>query len=464
MAKSRTLTVEEISRLGAEQLAQLLLDVAEDDPTLMRSLRIAVASRDGAAEAATQIDVEIKRIKRGKASIDWDRVPAFARDLTALRDAIEGPLADADPLMALERIFDFIDLAPSVIEHSENSDGDLDDLFHGACETAALLAAKAAPAFPPERAAFRAYQTYLSDDYGTTDSIVAAFARGVDDATRAAMCSWIEADLARLAPPPNPADATELLPEWKLVHALADMADAAGDVDAYCAAQQRLGPPVRDDAGMARRLLDAGRPAEAYAVIREVQPNPAKSAAELADLRIAALSALGRRDEAQAACWQEFARTLREQPLRDLLKHLPDFEDTEKESEALAFAGDFRDPHRALEFLTTWPDLRGAGALVQRRLGAIDGNCYWVLGPAAERLETKEPLAATLLYRRMIDFTLDRARSSRYGHAARHLASCTWLATTIADWYGHVPHAEYLAELQRRHGRKSGFWSRVNSS
>ena len=28
---------------------------------------------------------------------------------------------------------------------------------------------------------------------------------------------------------------------------------------------------------------------------------------------------------------------------------------------------------------------------------AIDANCFWVLGPAAERLEPKESLAATLL-------------------------------------------------------------------
>jgi hypothetical protein len=54
-----------------------------------------------------------------------------------------------------------------------------------------------------------------------------------------------------------------------------------------------------------------------------------------------------------------------------------------------------------------------------------------VLGPAAEHLEPKEPLAATLLYRKMIEFTLDRARSSRYGHAARHLRSCAWLVQGI---------------------------------
>lgn len=114
MPKSRPLTIEEVSQLGAEQLARMLLQAAEDDPALMRTVRIVVASRTGAAEAAAQIDAEIKRVKRSQASIDLHRASTFARDLTALRDAIEGPLADADPVMALERMFDFIDLAPSV--------------------------------------------------------------------------------------------------------------------------------------------------------------------------------------------------------------------------------------------------------------------------------------------------------------------------------------------------------------
>ena len=306
MPKSRALTIEELSQLGAEQLARLLFEAAEDDSALMRTLRITVASRAGAAEAAAHIDAEIKRIKRSRASIDWQRAPTFARGLMALRDAIEVPLADADPPRALERVFDFIDLAPSVIERSENIDGTLGDVFHSACEAAALLAAKAVPALAPERAAFRAYQTYLCDDYGVADIIMPSFARSVDEATQAAMRSWIEADLARLAPPADSANAAELLAEWKLVHALANVADAAGDVDAFCAAQQRLGPRVRDDVGMTRGLLDAGRPAEAYAVIQNAQPNPAKNA-ELADLRIDALSAPGRHDEAQAARWQEFA-------------------------------------------------------------------------------------------------------------------------------------------------------------
>lgn len=69
----------------------------------------------------------------------------------------------------------------------------------------------------------------------------------------------------------------------------------------------------------------------------------------------------------------------------------------EKEEEALNVVADHSDVQGALAFLTACPDLRRAGALVRLRLYAVDGNCWWTLTGAAERLENKEPLAASLL-------------------------------------------------------------------
>jgi len=342
MPKSKPLTAEALVQLGSERLAALLVDAAEHDAALARTLRIAVASRDGADSVASEIDAEIKRLKRGTSNIDRNRMPAFTRDLSALCTAIEGPLADADPATALERMFDFIDLAPSLIERSDDSDGHIGETIRSACEATAELAARAAPALPPERAAYRAYQTYLCDEYGVADGIVRDFAQALDASARAALRSWIEAEIERLLPAVD--SATGRFREWKLIHALADVADAEGDVDAYCAAQQLLGPRVRDDAGMARRLLDAGRAAEAYAVIEAAEPNLAKNEIALADLQIAALTGLGRHDEAQALRWTEFARGLREQPLRELLKRLPDFADVAKEEEALFLAAAYPSP------------------------------------------------------------------------------------------------------------------------
>ena len=79
--------------------------------------------------------------------------------------------------------------------------------------------------------------------------------------------------------------------------------------------------------------------------------------------------------------------------------------------------------------------------------------------PAAEALETKHPLAATLIRRALIDFSLGAARTSRYRHAARHLLECQGLANQIEDFGAIETHEAYRARLKSEHGRKASFWS-----
>ena len=76
----------------------------------------------------------------------------------------------------------------------------------------------------------------------------------------------------------------------------------------------------------------------------------------------------------------------------------------------------------------------------------------------------RHPLAATLCLRAMIGFALREARSSRYRHAARHLAECAALASRVAEWDAIVPHDPYLAGLRTQHGRKAGFWAAVEEA
>lgn len=144
---------------------------------------------------------------------------------------------------------------------------------------------------------------------------------------------------------------------------------------------------------------------------------------------------------------------------RRYLKHLPDFDDVETEERALAFATTYSSVHQALAFLISWPALESAASLVLHRTSEIDGDHYEILTPAANALTGKHPLAATLLLRAMIDFTLSRARSSRYRHAARHLAECESLAAAIADFGEFETHAAYVSRLRNTHSRKSSFWS-----
>jgi hypothetical protein len=237
-------------------------------------------------------------------------------------------------------------------------------------------------------------------------------------------------------------------------------------------------------ADIARRLLAAGRVEAAWAAVEagrteapEIDALVARGgldertmhalaedrlswvSLEWEEARLAVLEAMGRNDEAQAFRWACFARSLEPAHLKAYLKRLPDFDDLDAEARALAHAMAFPQIHLALDFLIGWRALDKAAAMLVAKRSELDGDRYEVLSPAAEALAEKQPLAATLCLRAMIDFTLAQGRSSRYGHAARHLATLAGLADAIGDFGAIEAHDAYLARLRQQHGRKYGFWA-----
>lgn len=160
--------------------------------------------------------------------------------------------------------------------------------------------------------------------------------------------------------------------------------------------------------------------------------------------------------------WAGFERYLSADRLRAYLKTLPDFEDVIAEEKAMHYALRFRDATSALRFFIEWPNTWQAEKLILARHAEIDGNAYSLLDQAARKLEGEHPLAATVLRRAMIDDTLERAKSGRYRHAARHLLECQSLDRDINDYDSFETHASFVARIRTKHSRKTGFWARVS--
>jgi uncharacterized protein DUF6880 len=115
---------------------------------------------------------------------------------------------------------------------------------------------------------------------------------------------------------------------------------------------------------------------------------------------------------------------------------------------------------RQSPFLVSWPSLDRAARTITARAKELDGDHYEFLTPAADALAAKYPLDATLMLGAMIDFSLMKSRTSRYGHAARHLRQCQGLASAITDYASFEPHDVYVTRLRMNHDRKhrSGAW------
>ena len=251
--------------------------------------------------------------------------------------------------------------------------------------------------------------------------------------------------------------------------AMLAIADALGDAEAYLAEYRDHQPAALKQplvaARVAQRLTAAGRAAEALALLDAAQPLPHQTPPgprPWIDARIAALDQLQRGAEAQQLRWRFALLRLSSQHLRQYLKRLPAFEDGEAQEKALDLVLQHPYLGPALEFLHQWPDRRRCASLILARPAELDCADEKLLAAVAEALEADQPLAATLCLRVLIESILEQARSNRYRHAVRHLASCRRLAGAIAAW-GTIPdHNSYINELLYAYGHRVGFINQLD--
>ena len=474
MPSETTLNPKNLAALGAERLAELLLEVTTGDAAAKRRLRLELTSRGG-GDVASEIRKRLVSIAKSRSFIDWRKVKELARDLETQREAITAHVATTNPGEAFDLLWRMLEMAPSIYERCDDSSGAVGSVIESARDDLGAVAAKASQ--PTSSLADRVFAAVCANDYGQFDDLISLTAQALgpdglnrlkaqfEDMAAATRVHTAGGDRQVIGlstrGPIFQVDYERGREERLIRSALTEIADALGDVDGFASRysdEERANPAIA--AAIAERMLSADRASEALAMLDRAADEFQLGGywPDWRRLRIEALDAVGRSDDAQNERWQAFERGLDAGYLRAHLKRLPDFDDIEAEERALSFVSDFASFHQALAFLIDWPALDRASGLIIHRTDDLNGDQYGLLTPAADALEQRYPLAATLALRAMIDLSLDAAKSKRYGHAARHLKTCEHLARRIDDFAGHFDHTEYVANLRQRHARKSGFW------
>lgn len=454
--RSRALSAEALEQLGARRLAELLMAQAADDPALARSLRLALAATDSAGRLAVEMEKRLRTIQRSKGFLDRDKVRPLARELEGFRETIAGPLAASNPRAAVPRMRLLVELAPGVFERSDDGSGILGEAFRQAGAELGRLWTLL-PRRDPVALAGELLALLDADGYGVTDRLLAAAGPALGPEGRAELRRLLQARLAALPRSGGRKDYGSWHGRGVVSFHLRELADLEGDVDAFIAAAEAGGRAETLAGDIAERLVAHGRPAEALARLESAPGRHEGEEVRHTDLRIAALDALGRMEEAQALRWEAFRRWLTAAHLRPYLRGLADFDDVEAEDRAVAHALSHPDRTLALAFLVGWPRLDAADRLVRTHHGAFDGRDYGRLRPAAEALAGKHPAAATLLHRALAEDVLRRAASRQYVYAVRDVAACASPAPLLPDDAGLKTHAAFLARLRRAHPRKAGF-------
>ena len=482
MATKRTLNAASLEVLGARRLAELLVGIASGNRATRRRLRLELATVEGPEALADEIRERLATIGRASAFLDWRKRRELAVDLEIHRETIAGRVAEADAAEALELMWRLTELANPTRERCEDYEGKVIAVFRAAVSDLGEIARAAGAdtrAVDPLRLADRAFEAATRNRYGQYDDLIAVLAPALGQeglerlkgrTIEFANEPEAQGAVGERSPTERKFSGTadeDRIAEYERRHIvqsiLRDVADAQGDVDAYIAEHDAETRKVRGvAAGIARRLLMAGRAEEALAALDEVGIDhggwPSRDF-DWEDARIDALEALGRSDEAQRVRWGCFERSLSAPHLRAYLRRLPDFDDMEAEGKALDRVPGFRDGSEALSFLVSWPALSRASRLVFERLEDIDGADDEMLAPAADALSADHPLAATMVLRAMIESILGRGWPKYYKRAARCLLDCAGLSSRITDYGVHESHEAFEARLRRDHGRKESFWS-----
>ena len=471
MARKPTLTTGKLEELGIGKLAQLVLDEADRNPGFRRQVKAALAGTSGPEAVAKLIDRRLSGLERARGFVDWDKARSIRDDLRSLIDTIAAELGPTAPELAIDRLLRFIATHEHVFERIDDSSGSVQDVYYQAIETVGELTQKLSgediQQLPGKIMASLGESThgYLCD---LTETVV-------PHVPKETLADW-DAELAKAIEQRQTEEADRKPDRWfySMTSQWEDMrqtiASARGDLDLLVALEQKKPPHIQDTLGIASQLLDAGRAAEALDWVRRpgrrefgnpqdgVNPRQVSMEARI-------LEALNDKPAAQELRWRCFEKSLSVDILREYLKRLPDFEDIEAEDQAYKLASDHAEPELALQFFLDWPRLDLAAQLIVAHRNHLDGRDWHTLPGVAGLLEHEYPLAATILYRALLDNILEQARSKAYSHGAKYLRQLSLLAKE-ADKdlpIGMIDHATYLVDLKKTHARKSGFWGQVSS-
>lgn len=477
MARQPALNQEALLQLGAEKLAGLVIDAANRDAAFKKLVMASLASAKSPAAVAAIIDKRLAGLDRAKGFVGWEKAKAFTADMAAILAIIVGELAQADADAARERLVRFLSTANRTFERIDDSSGRLQEVYRSAAAALPDLVERL-PEVEKAAAPDWLFPLGVADSYG----FVAAAMPEILARLPAQSLSLLDERLAEAALSQAPAETSEK--DWvkrarvdRLVRFRQQVADCRQDVDAFIALENSRADGPRDAIAIAERLADVSRHSEALKWLRRPGRDAVKylgyddladgvSPRDLADiarmrLEIRILEAMGDRVAAQELRWRTFETLLDVDMLRDHLGHLGDFEEFDVLDKAFAHVLGAQQKYRALSFLLSWPRLDLAAKLVVERRCDWEGRHYEILAAAAQTLEPDHPLAATILYRALLEDILDRARSPAYSHGARYLKRLDALSEGEDPTWPIDSQRTYRLALQKKHGRKSGFWSLV---
>ncbi len=456
MVSKKAINKENLLKLGADHLADLLLEISKSDTTVKRMLKTAIAGSLGDAEAAREIRKRLNTISKSKSHIEWDKKKTVLQDLEAQKSQIIKLVLPDDAPEALDLMWYLLRLSNGIYERIYEDNGSFTNFFHAVCIEIGKIAEITKE--NPEYLSNRLVDDLMDNGYGQYDPLLSALSNALGEEG----LKLLKDKLKKYQQDTQ----SDKYKKQNITFILREIADHQGDVDEYLRlwGDDDFSFPGKSEE-VAKRFLNAGRFEEAWVYIEkaDIQQYNFRNNFGWMQTRIDILGALDRKDEAQTFRYAMFEKYLYVDFLKDYLKTIEEFDEFAAEQKALKFVITHPDLHLAIYFLCLWNAPHYLSEMILKRYNEVDGNDFETLPNAVKLLSSAHMLAATLVLRALIDHALEHAKSSRYKHTAKHLKECIALSKTIKDYSDHISHESYYENIKKRHSKKASFWEHLQA-
>jgi hypothetical protein len=447
---------DRLIRVGPERLADRLLEIADGDPALKRKIELLARENDPDAMAG-ELTRQIASVRRRETFVPCGESFALAAELQDLVDAIRGKVLPVLPSRAFELADAFLRTDALVFERVDDSAGNVADVYRDACW---LWLDTAARSRGDEDWVKRVREMAVDNDYGARDALLPNAERLLSEHELRRLSRHYEEEAARARPDPAtgiPLDARRC---WSDV---AQVAKALRDPVLFERAERNFGRWVDDRLRLevARHCVEWGRIDEALTRLAEV---PDSNGYERNSLLLACYERKGDVPRQVELLWRLFESVPGYETYSRMLELMPESQRRAARTKARDMVMAYRHAVTVIEFLLRdgWGD--DAERVATELHNELDGVHYATLLELAGLAATaKRPRIEVVCYRSLLRNILHEKRSKAYGHAANYYRRLAQLDEEIVGHWPLCDHAAFVGELRANHGRKHGFWSRVET-
>lgn len=436
---------EKLCALGAEQLADLLLQTAKQFDPVDEMLTRAVASPDERTELFKK---KLAAIKRSRRFINYREANEFAMEIGGLLDLLRD--GDADAETGLKLLKSLYDADASILNRCDDSGGWFGQLFR--YDAQQLFEEYAARCDDKNFVAKTVLQLISKNGYSTRDRMVDNISVYLPEQQCRELISTLEQQAQTAS------DDSEEYRHW-----IMRIARSLKDAELYEKTARAIYReiPVHLCIKIGRVYLESGNTERALYWANEKKEDTFLKY-EREQLLEDIYTESGDTEQLIKLRTTQFNEAPSKILLRDLVKLLGKEERPRLIKEAVQQIMQQRELSLgSISFSLDIGEVDNAEKFLLDRADQLDGYDYERLPEYAKVFEQHDRLlAASLIYRCLLDSILERGYTKAYRYGARYLKKLDKLAEKIKAWAKFPDHDQYKQQIRTQHKLKRSFWSK----